>query len=418
MSMSNTKRKSLLLPLIAVMTFGGSFALELACPSRAEAQVDWGTGDDGDKPKPKRNPCAAGKERNDDTSGQCCWPGQAWNGKQCVGIPTKCPEGLTADSAQQACVIPGCLAEMVLMTDQTHCCWAGQAWSKTRSECIGTPECPENYVLQAGTCNYVPPDQDNDGIIDTADDCPDAKEDVDGFEDLDGCPDEDNDRDTIPDLVDKCPDVAEDLDGVLDKDGCPDLDDDKDGIPDTLDQCLSELEDMDGFEDEDGCRDPDNDRDSIADYLDQCPDVAEDFNDFRDTDGCPDEAERVAEGTGSAMAIIGYSSLGLGVAASVTGLVLHLEAESKRNEVLDPTQRNKIGWITSVNQKEAQILEDDANTFDTVAAISISAGAALIVTGTVLLVLRYTNDSPEAPVSEVSFSADPIQGVLFLSGRF
>ena len=50
-----------------------------------------------------------------------------------------------------------------------------------------------------------PPDSDGDGIVDTADRCPEAAEDVDGFEDEDGCPDPDNDQDGFLDEVDKCP---------------------------------------------------------------------------------------------------------------------------------------------------------------------------------------------------------------------
>ena len=46
-------------------------------------------------------------------------------------------------------------------------------------------------------------------------------EDVDGFEDEDGCPDPDNDNDAIADTEDRCPLAAEDFDGDQDEDGCP-----------------------------------------------------------------------------------------------------------------------------------------------------------------------------------------------------
>ena len=82
-----------------------------------------------------------------------------------------------------------------------------------------------------------------------------APEDVDGFEDEDGCPDPDNDGDGIPDVSDACPDDAEDADGFEDTDGCPDLDNDGDGILDVDDQCPNEPEDFDGEADEDGCPD-------------------------------------------------------------------------------------------------------------------------------------------------------------------
>ncbi len=134
-------------------------------------------------------------------------------------------------------------------------------------------------------------DRDSDGIKDNVDKCPDAAEDVDGFEDDDGCPDLDNDRDGIPDVDDACPDDPEDKDGIEDQDGCPEgekNDRDGDGILDNVDKCPDDPEDKDGFEDEDGCPDPDNDKDGILDVDDVCPDDPEDKDGFEDEDGCPD----------------------------------------------------------------------------------------------------------------------------------
>jgi parallel beta-helix repeat protein len=65
-------------------------------------------------------------------------------------------------------------------------------------------------------------DQDNDGIPDVRDKCPDLAEDKDGFEDEDGCPDYDNDKDGIPDSADVCPNAPEIRNGYKDEDGCPD----------------------------------------------------------------------------------------------------------------------------------------------------------------------------------------------------
>ncbi len=65
-------------------------------------------------------------------------------------------------------------------------------------------------------------DADGDGIADDADDCPEMAEDFDGFEDDDGCPDEDNDSDGIPDTEDQCPNQPETMNGIKDDDGCPD----------------------------------------------------------------------------------------------------------------------------------------------------------------------------------------------------
>ncbi len=127
-----------------------------------------------------------------------------------------------------------------------------------------------------------PGDQDGDGILDDADRCPRVAEDKDGFQDDDGCPDDDNDFDGIADKIDNCPNEPEDKDGFEDDDGCPEPDNDKDNIADSIDQCPMEPEDKDGFEDDDGCPDPDNDKDGVTDATDKCPNEA-----GVPPDGCP-----------------------------------------------------------------------------------------------------------------------------------
>ncbi|TNF24627.1 MAG: hypothetical protein EP329_24590 [Deltaproteobacteria bacterium] len=147
-----------------------------------------------------------------------------------------------------------------------------------------------SYRIFGGLSWATPPmrDQDGDGILDDVDACPTVPEDLDGFEDEDGCPDADNDKDGIQDKDDKCPNEPEDFDGFEDMDGCPDTDNDKDGILDAADKCPNEPEDLDGFEDEDGCPDVDNDKDGILDAADKCPNEPEDKDNFEDEDGCPD----------------------------------------------------------------------------------------------------------------------------------
>ncbi len=150
----------------------------------------------------------------------------------------------------------------------------------------GTPD----LRMFAGV-QYTPFDRDTDGdrIMDSDDACPADPEDVDGFQDTDGCPEPDNDKDGVLDGKDKCPNVPEDVDRFQDKDGCPDSDNDKDGWTDKEDKCPNKPEDLDGFKDEDGCPDPDNDGDKIPDVKDKCPDKPEVVNGVDDLDGCPDE---------------------------------------------------------------------------------------------------------------------------------
>ena len=104
-------------------------------------------------------------------------------------------------------------------------------------------------------------DTDEDGILDSHDKCIFEPEDLDGFEDEDGCPEADNDRDGVADDYDKCPNIK----GTQD-DGCP-----------------SKLEVQNVAEN------IDLDNDGIPNALDQCPEDAETFNNYNDYDGCPDE---------------------------------------------------------------------------------------------------------------------------------
>ncbi|MFZ4578797.1 MAG: OmpA family protein [Myxococcota bacterium] len=134
-------------------------------------------------------------------------------------------------------------------------------------------------------------DADGDGISDRNDECPNSKEDVDGWQDQDGCPDLDNDGDGVNDGADKCPDKAETRNGCKDDDGCPDSDVDGDGVEDKDDACPNEAETKNGYKDDDGCPDdPDADGDGIPDSKDKCPKEKETVNGIDDLDGCPDQA--------------------------------------------------------------------------------------------------------------------------------
>jgi outer membrane protein OmpA-like peptidoglycan-associated protein len=85
---------------------------------------------------------------------------------------------------------------------------------------VGEPRQPAPG--EARLAQAPPPDRDGDGVPDDQDGCPDRPEDVDGFEDSDGCPDIDNDLDRVLDIADKCPNVPETYNGYEDEDGCPD----------------------------------------------------------------------------------------------------------------------------------------------------------------------------------------------------
>ena len=189
--------------------------------------------------------------------------------------------------------------------------WSVQAGAGTGlTEDVGSPRF-RTFLGIAYTPNDR--DRDGDGIRDAVDQCPDDPEDIDLFEDTDGCPDTDNDKDGVLDVNDGAKDGTgygacrldpEDIDGFEDEDGCPDPDNDKDGYLDTEDQCPNDPEDFDGFEDANGCPDLDNDKDGVPDVRDgkvddkgfgSCRDIPEDIDGFEDEDGCPD-ADNDADG--------------------------------------------------------------------------------------------------------------------------
>lgn len=146
----------------------------------------------------------------------------------------------------------------------------------------GVPDDADKCPLQPGPAKYDGcPDSDGDGILDLDDKCPS----VPGLRELQGCPAaDDSDGDGIADNKDRCPFDAEDMDGFEDKDGCPDTDNDKDGVPDEIDKCRDQA----GPASNQGCPFHDKDGDGIPDEMDKCPDEPEDGDGFEDQDGCPD----------------------------------------------------------------------------------------------------------------------------------
>ena len=109
-------------------------------------------------------------------------------------------------------------------------------------------------------------DEDNDGVYDKDDECPD----VFGLVEFNGCPD--SDEDGIQDLEDACPTVF----GVVALKGCPDSD--GDGVTDKKDRCPYAKGSSKNY----GC--PDSDGDGVIDQLDACPAVAGSIS----NKGCPE----------------------------------------------------------------------------------------------------------------------------------
>lgn len=80
----------------------------------------------------------------------------------------------------------------------------------------------QRKAMQVPTRTATADDLDADGILAANDRCPNVPEDLDNFEDSDGCPELDNDRDSVRDVLDMCPNAPEVVNGWADWDGCPD----------------------------------------------------------------------------------------------------------------------------------------------------------------------------------------------------
>ena len=119
------------------------------------------------------------------------------------------------------------------------------------------------------------PDHDADGIPDVEDKCPLLPEDIDQFQDEDGCPDPDNDNDGVKDVDDQCPLEA----GTPANRGCPIKDQDGDGVFDNEDACPI----VPGPRSNRGCPVQDADKDGVLDSEDKCPNEAGPA----ENEGCP-----------------------------------------------------------------------------------------------------------------------------------
>ncbi len=95
--------------------------------------------------------CPPGQQASVDTAGRCCWPGQGWNGKACVGNPSACLDGFRLSLDLQSCERLPCQPGQERV-DGLHCCWPEQAYLASSGRCIGQAKCPDGFTLAEQTC--------------------------------------------------------------------------------------------------------------------------------------------------------------------------------------------------------------------------------------------------------------------------
>lgn len=182
-------------------------------------------------------------------------------------------------------------------------------------------------------------DNDNDGIINKEDNCPN----VFGLAMFNGCPD--TDKDGIMDQEDNCPDIA----GTLN--GCPDAD--NDGVADPYDKCPN----FAGDKTNNGCPLPDTDNDGVPDKFDKCPSV----KGLNNNNGCPPEADiNQTNITSKPKAVLIYFELSKS----------EITAESKK--ILD----NVASYITKSNIKTYEISGHTDNTSSAETNLKLSLARA------------------------------------------
>ena len=200
-------------------------------------------------------------------------------------------------------------------------------------------------------------DRDNDSIVNTSDNCPEAynKEQLDTDNDGKGnaC-DDDDDNDGVLDTLDNCPLIANPEQTDIDNDGkgdACDTDDDNDGISNEIDNCPNTANADQNDNDNDGqgdvC-DADDDNDGVIDSEDNCPLIAN-----------PNQEDENNDGIGNACTPSNKVPCENGMAAGypcnnydlLLNIPLSTFSSNEANEAND-----SWGWTDPTNNKEYAII--------------------------------------------------------------
>ncbi len=130
-------------------------------------------------------------------------------------------------------------------------------------------------------------DDDDDGVANGVDACPEEKGEADENPKKNGCAPPDRDGDRIPDGADACPSLVGRASADPKLSGCP-SDFDRDGVADAEDACPNQIGVSSVDPKRNGCPgEVDSDLDGIADRTDACPKVKGSLNEDPSKNGCP-----------------------------------------------------------------------------------------------------------------------------------
>ncbi len=134
-------------------------------------------------------------------------------------------------------------------------------------------------------------DDDEDGVGNVCDECPQDPDKVAPGECDCGVPDIDSDGDGTLDCTDECPDDPQKQEPGQCGCGVADVDSDRDGVPDCVDECPDDPQKQNPGQCGCGVADVDSDDDGIADCVDNCPTTANANQADADADGVGDACE-------------------------------------------------------------------------------------------------------------------------------
>lgn len=200
------------------------------------------------------------------------------------------------------------------------------------------PGTPAGGVVDAIGCT----DADGDGVVDPQDRCAGTPSGV--KVDATGCP-LDTDRDGVPDISDKCPNTPAGM-AVDPTTGCP-LDQDHDGVADPIDKCPNTPAGT-SVDPATGCP-VDLDGDGVSDVADRCPNTP--AGTAVDANGCPASAPVVLEGV---TFVTGSAKLTLSSQAPLDRAVAALRERPEQRVVIEGHTDNAGGRDANIRLSKAR----------------------------------------------------------------